>query len=402
MTKDYDLLVIGAGIVGLSTAWQYQQRFPSHRVAVIDKELRVAAHQTGRNSGVIHAGVYYAPGSLKADFCRRGLEATYAFCREHNLPCEQRGKLIVASDETELSRMEDLFARCLSNGIEVERVDASTLQRREPNITGVGALFVAATGIVDYSAICRQLAEMLQAGGADLLLGHELTGILEGRDGVALSVICDARQFDIRAQQFVACAGLQADRLVDMHGLERRFAIVPFRGEYYRVKTEKTDWVRHLIYPVPDPDLPFLGVHLTPMIDGSLTVGPNAVLGWKREGYGRFNFNFRDSLETFRFDGFQSLLRQHLQSGMGELRDSLSKRGYCRRVRKYCPDIRPRDLGPWPTGVRAQAVSDEGELIHDFLFADSPRGLHVCNAPSPAATSAFPIGEYLLQRLTHK
>jgi (S)-2-hydroxyglutarate dehydrogenase len=394
----YDIAVIGAGIVGLSTAWQLQKRYPDRRIIVLEKESRVACHQTGHNSGVIHAGVYYEPGSLKAQFCREGVDATLDFCREHEIAVEQCGKLLVATNALEAERMQALFKRCQDNGIAVELLSAEQLQQREPNIAGVGAIAVSTTGIVDYTQISEKMAEQFLACGGSIRFQQRVEQLSETPDFVEIVTQNAAYQ----TQQLIVCSGLQADRLVDMMDLPREFAIVPFRGEYYQLPADKNQIVNHLIYPIPDPEMPFLGVHLTRMIDGSVTVGPNAVLGWKREGYGRLNFSWRDTCDSLSFKGLWPLLFMHLRSGIEELKDSWFKRGYLKRVQKYCPQIELQDLQPYPAGIRAQAVMKDGSLVHDFLFAESPRSLHVCNAPSPAATSAIPIGNYLCEKLSAK
>ena len=391
----YDFAVIGGGIVGASTAWQLQQRFPERKVVLVDKESRPASHQTGHNSGVIHAGVYYAPGSLKAQFCREGSAATLAFCDEHGIPVERCGKLLVATNDQEFERMKALYARCEENGITVDWIDAVGLQQLEPHIRGLGALRVPATAIVDYRLVTGRMLELFRQLGGEVRLSSEVVAIDEAPEQI--TVTTRAGQFT--AGYLVACAGLMADRIARMAGLTIDFSIVPFRGEYYRLPARHNGIVSHLIYPIPDPALPFLGVHLTRMIDGSVTVGPNAVQGWRREGYGRFNFSLRDTLEMLIFPGTWRLLRRHYATGLAELRDSLWKRGYLRRVRKYCRELTLADLQPCPAGIRAQAVLRDGSLVHDFLFAESPRSLHVCNAPSPAATSAIPIGAHLVDKV---
>ncbi len=396
--EPYDISVIGGGIVGLATAWRLQQRYPHKRVLLLEKESQVGQHQTGHNSGVIHAGVYYAPGSLKADFCRRGLAATLAFCRDHDIAVEQCGKLLVATDELQLTRMQALFERCRANGIDAELLDQNQLQQREPNVRGLGAIWVPSSGIVDYGQICRQLSRCFIEAGGELRLQGQVTRLAEDTDGITI----DTATQTIRSRYLVACCGLQADRVTAMLDIPTDFQIVPFRGEYYQLPKARAGFVKHLIYPIPDPELPFLGVHLTPMIDGSISVGPNAVLGWQREGYGRLNFSWRDSVQMLSFRGFWPLLKQHWRSGLSELRDAWCKRGYLRRLQKYSPGLMLEDLQPYPAGVRAQAVMKDGSLVHDFLFADSPRSLHVCNAPSPAATSALPIAEHIVDKLSEK
>lgn len=398
-TESVDYLIIGGGIVGLSTAWQLLQREPDARLLLVEKESQLAGHQTGHNSGVIHAGIYYAPGSLKAEFCRAGLAATIEFCKSNDIPFEQCGKLIVATNEPELQRMQDLYERGLANGLELQLLSADELRDLEPNVTGLGAILVPATGIVNYRRVCEAFADKIRALGGEIRLNAKVVAIEENDSDVEISLANGDR---INANFLVACGGLSADRLVRMHGLATDFQIVPYRGEYYRLPAPKSNLVRHLIYPVPDPALPFLGIHLTRMIDGSITVGPNAVQGWKREGYGRLNFSARDTWEMLRFPGFWKTIAGNWRHGLAELLNSLRKPRYLRAVRKYCPSVELRDLAPHPAGIRAQAVLRDGTLVHDFLFAESARSLHVCNAPSPAATSALPIGRYLCEKIEAK
>ncbi|MFN3170016.1 MAG: L-2-hydroxyglutarate oxidase [Hyphomicrobiales bacterium] len=387
-----DYLVIGGGIVGLSTAMQLAKSYPDATVRVLEKEDRLAAHQTGRNSGVIHAGVYYAPGSLKAKFCRAGVDATIAFCTRHQIPFEQCGKLLVATTPVELERMDALEERCRANGLDPERLSADQLKAREPNITGLGALFVRVTGIVDYPAMARAMAKELAEAGGEVVLGCTVTGIAEGPDTVSVATSTGLYE----ARQLVVCGGLQADRLAKMAGVDVDFQIVPFRGEYYRLNARHNSIIKHLIYPIPDPDLPFLGVHLTRMIDGSVTVGPNAVLGFAREGYPKGSLNAGDVAAMLGFSGFWKVMGKNLGSGIAEFRNSLSKRRYLKLCQKYAPSLTLDDLEPYPAGIRAQAVMKDGTLVHDFLIKQTPRTLHVCNAPSPAATSSLPIGEHLV------
>ncbi len=396
--KHYDIVLIGGGIVGVATAWQLKQRHPGASVLLVEKEPVLALHQTGRNSGVIHAGVYYQPGSLKADFCKRGAAWTLAFCREHGLPFDQCGKLLVATDDLEYDRMAALEERCRQNGIHTERLTAVELTRREPHIAGAGALFVAATGITDYTRITARMAALFEASGGAILTGQSFREL----DESALEIHIGLELTSLTASFLVACGGLMADRLARMMHIPLDFQIIPFRGEYYRLPPERNRIVNHLIYPIPDPDLPFLGVHLTRMIDGSVTVGPNAVLGWKREGYGRFNLCLEDCLGMLTYPGFWRVIGANLKSGLAEFRDSLYRPGYLARIRKYCPSLSISDLRPYPVGIRAQAVTRRGELVHDFLFAASERSLHVCNAPSPAATSAMPIADYLCDKATEQ
>ena len=395
----YDFAVIGGGIVGLSVAWQLRQRQPSSSVVVIEKEAGVARHQTGHNSGVIHAGIYYEPGTLKAELCRKGVAATLRFCRDNRIAHEQCGKLIVATDPDEQERMLDLYERAIRNGIEVELLDEADLKAAEPNVQGVGAILSPTTGIVDYVAVASAMARRLEELGGEIRTGAEVTALEESADSVTVHIDGEPAA---EACCLVVCGGLQADRLAAMMQLDVDFRVVPYRGEYYRLPEEHNDIVRHLIYPVPQPGLPFLGVHLTRMIDGTVTVGPNAVLGWKREGYGRFNFSLRDTSEMLAFPGFWQVTADNLGVGLAELWNSLWKPGYLSQVRKYCPSVRRSDLRPYPAGIRAQAVMRDGTLVDDFLFAETARSLHVCNAPSPAATSAIPIGEVLCDKILDK
>jgi len=396
--KKFDIILIGGGIVGISTAWQLQLRYPDAAILLLEKEHSLAQHQTGRNSGVIHAGVYYQPGSLKADFCKRGAIATITFCQEHGLPIEQCGKLLVATDDVEFDRMVSLEKRCVQNGIETHRLSEAELRQKEPRITGTGAIFVPSTGITDYSAISLRMAELFSSMGGQVKTGEAVTALKEDSDAVQVWMGGDC----FKARYLVACGGLEADRIARMMGIDIDFQIVPFRGEYYRLPARHNKIVKHLVYPIPDPDLPFLGVHLTRMIDGSVTIGPNAVLGWKREGYGCINLSLKDSFEMLTFPGFWKVIGSNLMSGINEFKDSFYKPGYLERVRKYCPGLTIADLLPYPVGIRAQAVKQDGSLVHDFLFVESKRSFHVCNAPSPAATSAIPIGEYLCQKVAER
>ena len=394
----FDITIIGGGIVGLSAAWQWQRRYPGMKLLVLEKEAALGYHQTGHNSGVIHAGVYYAPGSLKASLCKQGLRETVRFCKENRIPYEQCGKLLVATGPLESQRLRALYQRCRQNETDCELLDGAALKEREPNIRGTGAIYVRGTGIVDFKKICERLGQLIRDGGGEIRLNTRVFSITENDRELTLKT----GSGEIRTAFLICCAGLQADRMVLSHGLDADFRIVPFRGEYYRLPEGKSDLIRHLIYPIPDPALPFLGVHLTRVIDGGITVGPNAVLGWKREGYDRVNFSLADTSGMLVYKGFWKLLGRHLGYGLTEMKNSWWKYGYLRQVRKYCPQLALSDLLPYPAGVRAQAVLVDGTLVHDFHFAESPRSLHVCNAPSPAATSALPIGAYICDRLAAK
>lgn len=394
----YDVVIVGGGILGLASANQVLDDRPGAKVLVLEKETDVAQHQSGHNSGVIHAGVYYAPGSLKAQLCKAGVEATLTFAKEHGVPFEQCGKLIVATDAVEVERLAGLEERVKANGLTYRMVAADELKEIEPNITGEAALLVPTTGIVDYALICRKLVTRIEAAGGEVRTGTRVLK-LDERDA-EITVETDGGVIETRL--VVACAGLQSDRVARMAGLKNDFRIVPFRGEYYKVAAHRGQLVDHLIYPVPDPKLPFLGVHLTRMIGGYLTVGPNAVLSLARERYGTNWPEAKDLWDMARFPGLWKLLASQAGAGFYELKGSLSKRIYLERCRKYCPSLELEDLEPYRPGVRAQNVTNDGKLVDDFRFEESRRTLHVCNAPSPAATSAFPIAREIVTRALRK
>lgn len=394
----YDYIIIGGGIVGISTAWQLQKYYPDKKILLIEKESEYATHQTGHNSGVIHAGVYYSPGSLKAKFCKSGAAATKSFCAKHNIPFIECGKLLVATNDLEMERMQALIERCGHNEIEIEVLDKKQLNTREQNITGIGAILVKATGIVNYQQVANIMLNRFIDSGGNALSGHRVTALRESSKDISVVTLNNREKNIFNCRFLITCAGLQADRITKMLNIPMGFQVVPFRGEYYRLSEKHNQIINHLIYPIPDPDLPFLGVHLTRMIDGSVTIGPNAVPGWKREGYGKININIKDTLDTLTFPGFWQFSKSYFKTGLQELKNSLWKPGYLRQVQKYCKKIKLKDLISYPAGVRAQAVLKNGTLVHDFLFAESPRSLHVCNAPSPAATSAIPIGDYICKR----
>jgi (S)-2-hydroxyglutarate dehydrogenase len=389
-----DFLVIGGGIVGLATARELLRRHPAARLTLIEKEPRWAAHQSGRNSGVIHSGIYYRPGSLKAELARAGNEAMVAWCRTHRIPVEVCGKLILASNEADLPRLEDLATRAADNGIPIERLGPSAIETVEPHAQGLGAIHVRSAAITDYRLVCRSLAEDLRERGAELLLDEEALGIERTADG--RRVRTSRSSLDVRF--LVACAGLQSDRIARMDGISPDVRIIPFRGEYWTIKPSRRHLVRALIYPVPDPAFPFLGVHLTRMIDGSVHAGPNAVLSLGREEYSRRGFNAADLGSSLTWPGFWRLAARHMGTGMNEMARSFSHRRLADSVRQLVPGIRERDLVRSTPGIRAQAVGRDGQLADDFLFASTPGALHVLNAPSPAATAAFPIASMIADR----
>ncbi|RUR28909.1 L-2-hydroxyglutarate oxidase [Vreelandella andesensis] len=391
----YDYIIIGGGILGLSTAMQLIRAYPDKKMLLVEKEDGPARHQTGHNSGVIHAGVYYTPGSLKARFCLEGNVATKAFCDEHSIAYDECGKLLVATNDLEQQRMKALWERTEANGLERYWLTAEELREREPNITGVGGIFVPSSGIVNYAEVAAAMGRDFEAAGGEIRYATSVTGLSEQTNEVVVST----NQGDFSTRFMVSCSGLMADRVVRMLGIEPDFTICPFRGEYFRLPAQHNHIVNHLIYPIPDPSMPFLGVHLTRMIDGSVTVGPNAVLAWKREGYRKTDVSLSDTFAMLRHRGIRRVLKDNLRPGMMEFKNSFYKKGYLQQVRKYCPSLTLADLGPYPAGVRAQAVSNDGKVVDDFLFVNTPRTVNVCNAPSPAATSAIPIGAYIVEKV---
>jgi len=390
----YDFCILGGGIVGLATSLELSRRTGAS-VLLLEKESSFARHQTGHNSGVIHAGLYYKPGSLKADLCRKGAEATKRFCSDHGVLFKTPGKLVVATNACELARLRALADNARVNRIEFSELDAAELHEQEPNIVGLGAIHSPRTAIVDYAEICSVMGELIRERGHHIAMNVAVDVIREEAEFVRV----EAGAKSWKARWLIACAGLQSDRIACLAGLAVEHQIIPFRGEYFDIVPAKRSLVQHLIYPVPDPDLPFLGIHLTPMIDGGLTVGPNAVLGFAREGYAQFAFDIRDVLTFATFPGFWRVMAKNWRSGIGEARNSLSKKRYLAECQKYCPSLNESDLNRREAGIRAQAVLRDGTLVHDFLFLKSKRMLHVCNTPSPAATSALPIAELIAQQV---
>ncbi|MDN3520357.1 L-2-hydroxyglutarate oxidase [Halomonas ramblicola] len=391
----YDFIIIGGGILGMSTAMQLKQAWPDKRMLLVEKEAGPARHQTGRNSGVIHAGVYYTPGSHKARFCLEGNRATKAFCEAHGIAYDSCGKLLVATSELEMRRMQALWERTAANGLEREWLSAEQLAEREPNITGLGAIFVPSSGIVDFAEVARAMGAEFERLGGEIRYGVKVTALEERSGEVVVNTGGDA----ISGRYLVSCAGLMADRVIRMLGQNPGFTICPFRGEYYRLPARHDRIVDHLIYPIPDPAMPFLGVHLTRMIDGGVTVGPNAVLALSREGYRWRDVSPLDLARMFSDPGILRVLGRNLRPGLAEIKNSLHRRGYLELVRQYCPSLTLDDLEPWPAGVRAQAVTRGGRLVDDFLFVNTRRSVNVGNAPSPAATSALPIGAHILGKV---
>jgi L-2-hydroxyglutarate oxidase len=395
MANDSDLIIIGGGIVGLATGYRFLERFPGKRVTVLEKEDAVARHQTGRNSGVLHSGIYYRPGSLKAQNCRAGKLAMEQFCREQNIPFDLCGKIIVAVDDAELARMDNLLERGHANGVACERIGPERIRELAPHATGLAAIYIPEAGIVDYAAVARRLAELIEAAGGQIVTRARATGIR--RDANRAIVETTAGEF--AAGQVVNCAGLYSDRVTRLSGATPSGLIVPFRGEFYLLKSEANYLVPLLIYPVPDPNYPFLGVHYTRRLDGRIECGPNAVLAFAREGYTNTTVNVRDLTETLTYAGFWRLARRYWRIGADEMHRSFSKRAFVRALQRLVPAIESKHLDWAPAGVRAQAVSPDGQMVDDFVIQEADRVVNVENAPSPAATASLNIGRLVVERL---
>jgi L-2-hydroxyglutarate oxidase len=392
----YDIAVIGGGIVGLSFAMQAAEKFPRLRLVVLEKEAGVARHQTGHNSGVIHSGVYYKAGSLKARLCVAGAREMVEFCAQHAIPYEVCGKLIVATNAEEAARLDDLLARGIVNGLEGLRLlEREAMLAVEPHAGGVRALQVPSTGITDYAEVTAKYAEIATGRGAEVKTNAAVLGFEHSRN----AVVVQTRAGDFSARYVVNCAGLYSDRVARMAGHDPEMMLVPFRGEYYDLAAVRQDWVRGLIYPVPDPRYPFLGVHFTRRIHGNVDAGPNAVLAFRREGYRWRDFDLGEAMEVFMDAGFRAMARRHWKNGLAEFRRSLRKRVFVRSCQRLLPEVRMQDMTPGGSGVRAQAVAPDGALVDDFRFVARERFLHVLNVPSPAATASLPIGREILKML---
>lgn len=391
----YDYLIIGGGIVGLSTCYSLIQKYPQAKIAVIEKESTLAFHQTGHNSGVIHSGIYYKPGSLKANLSKEGGELLRAFCDRHHIPYEMCGKVIVATEQEELPLLNRLYTRALENKLDVSMIDSGQLKEIEPHAYGIRAIHVKAAGIVKYKSVAEALAKVIREQGGDIHLSTKAENIVEGPDRI--QVECSAQTFHTR--YLINCAGLHCDRIAANQGLKPGMKIVPFRGEYYELTPEKHHLVKHLIYPVPNPNFPFLGVHFTRMIDGHVHAGPNAVLSFKREGYRKSDFNFKDFTEVMMYPAFWKIARQNIGEGWKEMARSWSKKVFVRSLQRLIPEIREDDLVKSENGVRAQALTKDGKLVDDFMIVSNPRSIHILNAPSPAATASLAIGRTICERI---
>jgi len=386
---DYDLIIVGGGIVGLATAFRFLEARPKTRILLMEKESKLASHQTGNNSGVLHSGLYYKPGSEKAKLSVNGLQQMVAFCREQGIAHEQCGKIVVATNETELPWLENLWQRGNANGLlGLRKLKPEQIREIKPHAAGIAAIYVPQEGIVDYPGVCEKLGELIRKQGGRICLNTRLLRFIpdSGR------WIAETSAGEFSSRFVVTCGGLYSDRLVRATGQKPAARIIPFRGEYYRIKKERQHLVRNLIYPVPDPGFPFLGVHFTRLIHGGVEAGPNAVLAFAREGYHKTDLNPRDLYDALSFPGLWRFLNHHRRMCWEEMKKSFSRRLFCRALQRLVPDIRVQDLEHGGAGVRAQAMSPQGELIHDFSLVRRPRILHVLNAPSPAATAALAIG----------
>ena len=392
----FDFVVIGGGIVGLSTAMALLERHPGARLVVLEKEEGLARHQTGHNSGVIHSGIYYKPGSFKARFCKEGARALVEFCRERGIEYEICGKVIVATEQDELPLLENLHERGLQNGLEVEKIGPEELGEIEPHASGVAAIRVPSTGIVDFKRVAEAFAAIVQEKGGELRTGTEVESISE----TGHAVVVRTGKGAFRARTLVNCAGLHSDRVARLCGVETGTKIVPFRGEYYELKPEKRYLVKNLIYPVPNPNFPFLGVHFTRSVEGMVEAGPNAVLGLAREGYKKTDFDLTDFVEELTYPALWRLAKKNWRTGLGEIQRSLSKKAFVRGLQRLVPEVEEEDVIPISAGVRAQAIRSDGALVDDFLIAEGTNSVHVLNAPSPAATASIPIGQEIAARLS--
>lgn len=391
--SSFDVVIVGAGIVGLATGMKLQKRYPGIKAAILEKEYRVAAHQTGHNSGVIHSGIYYKPGSLKARLCVSGSRELVGFCVENDVPHDICGKVVVATEQSQIPALDELYRRGIENGAPgLRMLDSMEIGEYEPHVRGLRGLLVPGTGIVDFGDVARAYAKVFRREGGEILLGRKVFSIKESASGVGIGTTTG----EIAAGAVINCAGLYSDKVARSAGFDPPCRIVPFRGEYYRIKPERSFLVRNLIYPVPDPNFPFLGVHFTRMIDGKIEAGPNAVLAFAREGYSRAAVNPSELLEVLAYGGFWRMAGKYWKNGFAEMIRSFSKKLFTRSLRELVPEIEETDLAPGGAGVRAQALSPDGRLLDDFVILNDTRMIHVLNAPSPAATSSLAIAGYIV------
>ncbi len=394
--KQHDFVIVGAGIVGLSTAYKLSLTYPEASVLVLEKEDRVAAHQTGKNSGVIHSGIYYKPGSYKAKNCFDGRHQLVEFCNEHGVEIDVCGKVIVATNEEELPRLEAIYQRGLENKIEgIAKIDGERLKQIEPHVNGIAAIHVPCAGIVDFAGMCEKLRELIESGNGEVRFGHAVNNIHQHKEGLNIAT----NQGNVAAKYLINCAGLYCDHVAKSAGVKSPIQIVPFKGEYYELKPDAEYLVNHLIYPLPHKDFPFLGVHFTRMALGGIECGPNAVPVFKREGYDKISFDMDEAIEMINFPGFWKLSFKHWRMGLDEYHRSLSKKAFVKGLQKLIPEVREEHLQVAPSGVRAMALQPNGEILDDFYFESSDRQVHVLNAPSPAATAALAIGDEIVSEV---
>jgi L-2-hydroxyglutarate oxidase len=392
MNSQYDITVIGGGIVGLATAWKIMERQPGLRIAVVEKEHAVGTHQTDRNSGVIHSGIYYKPGSAKAINCVKGYGMLLDFCLAHELEYDLCGKIIIAGDEEQIPTLKGIYDRGIQNGLKgLKMIDAQEAKAIEPHCRAVQGIWVPQAGIIDYIVVAEKLASLIRNGGGTIITGFKVDRISEDPHSIRIS--CDNRT--ITSQLAIGCAGLYADHLAKLAGLTPPHQIVPFRGEFYALRPEARHLVKGLIYPVPDVNFPFLGVHLTKRIDGGIEAGPNAVLAFRREGYQHLDIHVGELKEALAYSGFRKLAMKHWRKGLDEMHRSFSKRAFLKSLQRLVPELRMKDISRSRAGVRAQALDHDGNLVDDYVIIEQERMIHVCNAPSPAATSCLSIGEYV-------
>lgn len=391
----YDFAIIGGGIIGLSTGVAISQRYRDARIVVLEKEHSWAHHQTGNNSGVIHSGIYYKPGSFKARFCRKGNYSMVAFCQAHGIDHDVCGKVVVATQLKELPLLENLHQRGLANGLNVTRLSAEEVQETEPYLSCLAGVRVPTTGIANFKQVCEKYADLIKFQGGELRLNTKVSKISKTGKGQVL----ETNNGSFESRVVINCAGLHSDRIAKLGQVDPQSKIIPFRGEYYELKPEKRYLVKNLIYPVPNPDFPFLGVHFTRMVDGSVHAGPNAVLSLKREGYKKTDFDLRDFVEVITYPGFWKLAAKHADEGIQEMIRSFSKAAFVRSLQKLIPEVQADDLVPTHAGVRAQALMNNGKLVDDFLIVQGENSVHVCNAPSPAATSSIEIGKAIVAQI---
>ena len=392
----YDFILVGAGIVGLSTAYKLSLSFPEASILVLEKEDRVAAHQTGRNSGVIHSGIYYKPGSYKARNCKDGRHQLVEFCEKHGVAIDVCGKVIVATEPDELPRLDAIYQRGLENEIEgIEKIGPERLKELEPHVEGLAAIHVPCAGIVDYRGICEKLSELIEAGNGTVAFSQKVEHIEKNADGLVVKTQSDT----FHTKYLVNCSGLYSDHVAKAAGVKSPVQIVPFKGEYYELKSDAEYLVKNLVYPLPNPEFPFLGVHFTRMALGGIECGPNAVFVFKREGYGKFAFDLKEGFEALSFPGFWKMASQHWLMGLDEYRRSYSKWAFVKGLRKLIPSVRMKHLQHSPSGIRAMALQPNGEILDDFYYEVANRQIHVLNAPSPAATAGLAIGDEIVKKV---